>query len=902
MSKTNRTSSSRSKKRDHDDVRSSSSSSDEDDRVQQSRLIKQAREDDRQKKKRRAMELGDDLEARKLAAENAALQACLSPERTKQLESTLANVMSQLQNGDLSSFGIDPTLLTSASTSGAPTSRPSGGGTRTIPFPEKKSEYTTKKFRSDTGMLGDEHKSQWLKTRSVARKAITVAGLNLKMTWLQHKKGDLQVAINYLVEEVPQVACFQEHWGAEWLLVETFNHLRGHQNFISKPDDDKKKRRKREKKSKTNGSQHSEDEAAENADKETDEDTDNAPLEREKDQDGEEGAEDDVTRVQSPTPKPKSKPRPKPRPKPISDDDEEPADRTSQPPPTPKSRVEDTRGNDSNDSSPTSGRRETVVTSSPTKEAAAPASRNDRSAPSPSQWHQAPGVPVRPNNLRGPPEQSGDVHVAPRPATDTRAIAAAAAAAVPRIRRPRNRSRGRRERGKVRGRGKARQMSSRNPSLNPARMAHTGLGLSPIVSPRSPLPVPAKEKRKPGRKAANQTESATSALNPADSPSRMLTRRSKKDAAAAATTTTLWQTVARKASLPPAFERTEKPADAKGKGKAVAAGDDDDDDDSSSGSSAGLYSSSGAALGSESESESGDSSDAETTRVTRVPNQTRDQSNPDRSTPTYARGAIKGYADILGVLDALGADLIHMMWLRQQTWGFDPSNPSPNFVPSLGYLTWDCQNDSRPETDPSLIKRGDYDNNYICFLQITIVNMFWQYEMQFNLGFNSTTNIYTNKTPSNNLTKIDPMFNFWLQPTIWKHHGDDMRISRTMWTWDWGHRNNVNVTWAEALTSTDLPVNKVTLPINISPIPPSVIKLTSVHNTEESHGVVCCWLCLLVGIFAALTDSEDGMQAHSPCISRFTKDMRGSLQSSAKIPTVHKPSRNPYPTLTAKFT
>ncbi|QRV84666.1 hypothetical protein RhiJN_26730 [Ceratobasidium sp. AG-Ba] len=67
------------------------------------------------------------------------------------------------------------------------------------------------------------------------------------------------------------------------------------------------------------------------------------------------------------------------------------------------------------------------------------------------------------------------------------------------------------------------------------------------------------------------------------------------------------------------------------------------------------------------------------------------------------------YINALGVVDTLGADLIHVMWMRKDTWHLvssDPDDLTP--IPELGYMSWDSRNDSRPPNDSSRLSWGTY--------------------------------------------------------------------------------------------------------------------------------------------------------------------------------------------------
>ncbi|KAG9121466.1 hypothetical protein FRC07_002575, partial [Ceratobasidium sp. 392] len=86
------------------------------------------------------------------------------------------------------------------------------------------------------------------------------------------------------------------------------------------------------------------------------------------------------------------------------------------------------------------------------------------------------------------------------------------------------------------------------------------------------------------------------------------------------------------------------------------------------------------------------------------------------------------YFNVLGVIDALGSDLIRVMCMRRYTWGYVSTAP----VPEAGYIAWDPGVDYRAPTDES---RFDgtwgtyadgfwYPGDYIRLMNITIINMF----------------------------------------------------------------------------------------------------------------------------------------------------------------------------------
>ncbi|QRW10237.1 hypothetical protein RhiLY_09236 [Ceratobasidium sp. AG-Ba] len=109
-----------------------------------------------------------------------------------------------------------------------------------IPKP-KKSEYSMRQLREDVGCAGKKNKRRWLTMRAHARSAISRADLDLNYTWLGNQKSDLGLAINHVSEAIPELRRFDRNWAAEYLLVETFNHLRNYAQHAGEP----KKRKKR---------------------------------------------------------------------------------------------------------------------------------------------------------------------------------------------------------------------------------------------------------------------------------------------------------------------------------------------------------------------------------------------------------------------------------------------------------------------------------------------------------------------------------------------------------------------------------------------------------------------------------------------------------------------------------
>ncbi|KAG8692757.1 hypothetical protein FRC08_009555 [Ceratobasidium sp. 394] len=65
-------------------------------------------------------------------------------------------------------------------------------------------------------------------------------------------------------------------------------------------------------------------------------------------------------------------------------------------------------------------------------------------------------------------------------------------------------------------------------------------------------------------------------------------------------------------------------------------------------------------------------------------------------------------------------------------------------------------------------------------------------------------------------------------------------------SWGWGCAPSFNVTWAQALTSTDQPVNNLTLPLSLpSPLPPSVVDMVYLCPQYQLKS----WGSLLIAVF-----------------------------------------------------
>jgi hypothetical protein len=106
-------------------------------------------------------------------------------------------------------------------------------------------------------------------------------------------------------------------------------------------------------------------------------------------------------------------------------------------------------------------------------------------------------------------------------------------------------------------------------------------------------------------------------------------------------------------------------------------------------------------------------------------------------TDLIAYGKISGsgppndtYLNALGVVDALGSDLIRAMVVRKSTWWLVNTTASSP-VPELGYMAWDSGLDARIPTDPTRITGWKtytegfwYDGNYIRTLNASVINVF----------------------------------------------------------------------------------------------------------------------------------------------------------------------------------
>ncbi|QRW13287.1 hypothetical protein RhiLY_12286 [Ceratobasidium sp. AG-Ba] len=225
------------------------------------------------------------------------------------------------------------------------------------------------------------------------------------------------------------------------------------------------------------------------------------------------------------------------------------------------------------------------------------------------------------------------------------------------------------------------------------------------------------------------------------------------------------------------------------------------------------------------------------------------QSTPYKSSAEPGIPSNSTYINALGVLDALSTDLINMMLLRQQTWVFPPEDPrSKNQVPDLGHLEWDAQNDALPPNHRKRIKGGFEDYGYALGINTTIVNVLLAVRdaICLDIGNVSSTNIYTNKTAFNNLIQVEPLFDALLLPKMWQLHPDVMLVSLTQCTWVWGCTRNVNVTWAQELTSTNDPVNNIVLPLDLpSPLPRSVVKMVYICPQYR----IKSWGSLMTAVF-----------------------------------------------------
>ncbi|KAG8710461.1 hypothetical protein FRC08_017130 [Ceratobasidium sp. 394] len=191
------------------------------------------------------------------------------------------------------------------------------------------------------------------------------------------------------------------------------------------------------------------------------------------------------------------------------------------------------------------------------------------------------------------------------------------------------------------------------------------------------------------------------------------------------------------------------------------------------------------------------------------------------------------HLNVLGVIDALASDLIGTMFMRKVTWFHINSTTNQSPVPDLGSMEWDSRLDDRTPTDDSRLKSWKtytdgvwYQGNYVRAINATIINMFVAIRdaVHLDVGYVTPTNIYANKTAFNNMITIDK-YRSNLTPLMYEYFADDVESSTTC-SWGWGCAPNFNTSWAQALTSTNNPVNNITLPISLpSPLPPSVIDM-----------------------------------------------------------------------------
>ncbi|QRW13344.1 hypothetical protein RhiLY_12343 [Ceratobasidium sp. AG-Ba] len=201
----------------------------------------------------------------------------------------------------------------------------------------------------------------------------------------------------------------------------------------------------------------------------------------------------------------------------------------------------------------------------------------------------------------------------------------------------------------------------------------------------------------------------------------------------------------------------------------------------------------------------------------------------------------------LGVVDAMSSDLIRAMIMRRISYNFTDQYD----VPELGSLSWDSNFDPRPPTNRSrIIGTGTYLNgywtggSYLRPMNATIINVFLAIRdaIHLDVGNLETPNIYTDKTTFNNMITVDPFFSY-LTDIINTYY--DGMLGNSVPSWGWGHTKNLNISWAMALTSTDEPVNNITLPIRISSPPPSVIDMMYLCPQYQ----IKSWGSLIVSVF-----------------------------------------------------
>ncbi|QRV98707.1 hypothetical protein RhiJN_26726 [Ceratobasidium sp. AG-Ba] len=200
----------------------------------------------------------------------------------------------------------------------------------------------------------------------------------------------------------------------------------------------------------------------------------------------------------------------------------------------------------------------------------------------------------------------------------------------------------------------------------------------------------------------------------------------------------------------------------------------------------------------------------------------------DSSSNDYERFSRGGppkdpYLNALGVVDALCTDLIRLMYLRKVTLEYlgDTESPRP---PELGYILWDSLTDSRPPADRSRLidwetyEEGDWHfwGQYMMPMNVTITNLLVAIRdaIYLDIGNIAPSNIYANKTSFNDMIKVDE-YGVKLNQIMFEHGNWTKLNADPISTWGWGNTSNVNITWAQAFTSTSGLTNNITLPIGL---------------------------------------------------------------------------------------
>ncbi|QRV84664.1 hypothetical protein RhiJN_12680 [Ceratobasidium sp. AG-Ba] len=167
--------------------------------------------------------------------------------------------------------------------------------------------------------------------------------------------------------------------------------------------------------------------------------------------------------------------------------------------------------------------------------------------------------------------------------------------------------------------------------------------------------------------------------------------------------------------------------------------------------------------------------------------------------------------------------LIRLMYLRKVTLDYlgDTESPRP---PELGYIVWDSSPDSRPSTAGSRLidwetyAEGEWHfwGQYMIPMNVTITNLFVAIRdaIYLDIGNIAPSNIYANKTAFNDMIKVDE-YGMELNQIMFEHGNWTKLNADPFYTWGWGNTSNVNITWAQAFTSTSGLTNNITLPIGL---------------------------------------------------------------------------------------